>query len=144
MPVAVAYLVLVRSMRTFNAILVGCAVMLVTFSVPWSLLVVSHHSYGGDSRFGQILGTIIYFGIYLLPLSIALALACVWPTARLIRERLSFGQRAFALGALWTFIASAVYFGAVLGAGAGHLLGAACCTLAAAFTSSLVYSWLKT
>jgi multisubunit Na+/H+ antiporter MnhB subunit len=66
-------------MRTFFAITIGCLVMLIAFSVPWSLFVIRHHDYAGDSRPEQILVTVVLLGFSSLPISLVLALAVIWP-----------------------------------------------------------------
>jgi hypothetical protein len=58
-------------MRALTSILVGSAASLVVFSVSWSLFIVPHHSYGGDSRASQIGGTLLFFAFTIFPILLA-------------------------------------------------------------------------
>jgi hypothetical protein len=125
-------------MRTFLAILIGCVVMLGAFSLPWSFFGVSQHSYGGEDRFSQILGTVVYFGIYLLPFSLFFALLLVWPAERFGRRLARFAHLTLR-GLAW-LLAACVYIGSTIAARHDLALVATACGVFAAIAATFVYS----
>jgi|GEM_PF-6872645 len=127
-------------MRTLFAIITASGVMLVAFSVPWGIFVVTRHSYGVDSTVSQIGGTLAYFGIYLLLPSMLLALACVWPTDYFMRRRLRSHGRAVGRVVVWALVAGVVYVGAVVSAQSANVLGAIGCAAFASLLAAAVYA----
>jgi hypothetical protein len=130
-------------MRYFLAIFSSCAAMLVAFSLSWSLFVVTHHSYGGPARFSQVLGTIAFLGIYLLPLSILCGVVVVWPIDRFLLGRFPSVPRSLGRAVLWIIVAGVVYVGVVTTAGSSDALGAVCCALFVAIVAALLHNVIK-
>jgi hypothetical protein len=58
-------------MRPLVSAFTGAIVALLTFASLWSLLVVPHHSYGGESKLSQISGTILFFFGSIFPVFLA-------------------------------------------------------------------------
>jgi len=125
-------------MRTFLAIVTGCAAMLIAFSLPWSFFAVSQHSYGGEDRVSQILGTLVYFGVYLLPFSFLFGLLLVWPAERLGR-RVARVTRCGLRGLAW-LLAAGAYIGSTTAARHDLAVAATACGVFAAIAATFVYS----
>jgi len=115
--------------------------LLAAFSTPWSLLVVTQHSYGGEGRIPQLFGTIMHFGIYLFPFSLFFALLLVWPTEHFSRERTGFalhGRRSLA----WALVAGGSYIGSVATKTQELAPAATFCGVFGALIATLIYGFI--
>ena len=99
------------TMRTFAAIISGCFVLAFTFSVPWSLFVVTEHSYGGPAWYSQIFGTFLYVTFFIVPYSIAAAVLFVLPAEFLARRICRLSARHLLRYLAWLLAANVSYTG---------------------------------
>jgi hypothetical protein len=114
--------------------------MLLVFSSLWSLFVVTQHSYGGDGRVFQILGTVAFFGVYLLPVSIVFALLLVWPAELIVRRLDRPRQRHVMRIMAWFFAAAPAYLGIPATSNSEVALSALVCAALAALAAVIVCS----
>lgn len=122
-------------MRTFLAIVAGCFVELITFSIPWALWVLPHPN--DESRISEFFGVVLGLGIYLLPISFAFALLFVWP-ALLFASTKEWLVR-FSVSALgWLFVSTA-YVGTIATTNPEVRIPALWCGLFASAVTTIVF-----
>jgi hypothetical protein len=127
-------------MRIFLAIVATCVSMLVTFSLPWSLFLVTRGSTGEASWFLDFLGILVWLGVYLLPLSLVLALGVLWPAELLALRTTRKESRKKIRVTAWMAIAAAVYVAVPSMANPYAAHWAVVCGFCAGAAASLVFA----
>ena len=127
-------------MRIFLAIVATCVAMHVTFSLPWSLVLFTRGFNGGTSWFLDFLGILVWLGVYLLPLSLVLALGVLWPAELLaLRTTLKESRKKIRVTA-WMAIAAAVYVAVPSMTNPYMAYWAVACGFCAGVAASLVFA----
>jgi hypothetical protein len=129
-------------MRIFTSALSGSLASLLVFSALWSTFVVSHHSYGGDSRASQIFGTVVFFGYAVFPLILVPVIIAVLILEFAVIAKKKTERPAAWRSATWAIVctlSTAVLIGIVVPEHAGS---AALCGSAAAVVGAFAYERL--
>lgn len=129
-------------MRVFLAIIAACIAMLVAFSIPWSLVLLTLGSNGETSWFWDFLGTLGWLGVYLLPFSLVLALVLMWPMEMLMRRAVHKWSRKRVRITAWMAIAAAIYVAVPSMANPYVAHWAVICGFCAGVAASLVFAYI--
>jgi len=76
-----------KAIRSVVTVVATSILMLIAFTIPWSLWVVQKQPEAGDDWLFHFLGLLVWFSIYLFPVALIVALLTVMPSDLCLASR---------------------------------------------------------